>query len=116
MSYTNDWKEEMLEQQQSYFISISGRGPIVATLTSRNSFEYYEEPETCCCYDDSSENVEVLAPCDYKELQRLELENEQLKKAICLARDAAYSSSQDCPKCSFIDELLTVALKKDEKL
>lgn len=140
MSYTNDWKEEMLEQQQSYFILIDGREPIVAKLTNQNSFEYYDDYNTCCIYDDLSDNVEVLAPCNYddflflkrkveemaqlagnrgleikkvcEEKFELEQENEQLKGAIRLARDVAYSSSHDSPICSLIDTVLTKTLNE----
>ncbi|MCM1497329.1 MAG: hypothetical protein NC124_02575 [Clostridium sp.] len=52
----------------------------------------------------------------------LEQENEKLKekldiavKAMKLARDSAYSSSKDCPKCSFIEGLLTKAIKESEE-
>lgn len=44
----------------------------------------------------------------YEELQRL-------KKVIRTARDTAYSSMQDCPRCGFIDNLLTKALNESEK-
>lgn len=126
----------MLEQQQSYFILIDGRKRIVAKLTDRNSFEYYDDFNTCCVYDDLSDNVEVLAPCDYDELvffkrkaaemtgleikkvcdEKFELEqkNKRLNEVLFLARDSAYSSSPDCPKCSFIDDMLSKALKLED--
>jgi hypothetical protein len=44
----------------------------------------------------------------YEELQRL-------KEVIRTARDTAYSSMQDCPRCGFIDNLLTKALNESEK-
>lgn len=33
-------------------------------------------------------------------------------EAIRMARDAAYSTTQDCPKCAFIDDYLTKALNE----
>lgn len=41
-------------------------------------------------------------------------EIKQLKEVIRTARDTAYSSSQDCPRCGFIDDLLTKALNESE--
>lgn len=37
-------------------------------------------------------------------------------KAIKLARDTSYSSSQDCPKCTFIEKKLTEALAKIKEI
>lgn len=37
-------------------------------------------------------------------------------KALKLARDTAYSSTQDCQKCAFIDEILSEALAKIKEI
>ena len=50
------------------------------------------------------------------EKQALQEKLEIAVKALKLARDTAYSSTQDCPKCSFIDEKLSEALAKIKEL
>lgn len=54
----------------------------------------------------------------YKTEREIELEKklEIAVKAMELARDTAYSSTQDCPKCSFIDEKLSEALAKIKEI
>lgn len=56
-------------------------------------------------------------------IDELKAENKALQekleiavKAMKLARDTAYSSTQDCPKCSFIDEKLSEALAKIKEI
>ena len=52
-------------------------------------------------------------------LDKCEMLEKQLEiavKALELARDTAYSSTQDCPKCVFIDERLSEALAKIKEL
>jgi hypothetical protein len=39
-------------------------------------------------------------------------ECDRLKEAIRLARDIAYQSTQDCPRCGFIVDLLTKTLNE----
>lgn len=46
---------------------------------------------------------------EYKELGK---KLDKAIKAMRLVRDTAYSSTQDCPKCAFIDDLLTKALRE----
>lgn len=46
----------------------------------------------------------------------LEKKLEIVVKAMELARDTAYSSTQDCPKCAFIDEKLSEALAKIKEI
>lgn len=59
-----------------------------------------------------------LGKAGYKTEQEIELEKklEIAVKALKLARDTAYSSTQDCPKCAFIDERLSEALAKIKEL
>lgn len=45
-------------------------------------------------------------------VSNLQLEIKRLKEVIQLARDTAYSSTQDCSRCGFIDDLLTKALNE----
>ena len=54
----------------------------------------------------------------YKTEREIELKKklEIAIKAIKLARDTAYSSTQDCPKCSFIDEKLSEAIAKIKEI
>lgn len=54
----------------------------------------------------------------YKTEREIELEKklEIAVKAMKLAIDTAYSSTQDCPKCAFIDERLSEALAKIKEI
>lgn len=54
----------------------------------------------------------------YKTEREIELEKklEIAVKAMELARDTTYSSTQDCPKCAFIDERLSEALAKIKEI
>ena len=63
----------------------------------------------CSCYGDIiSEQTKTINRL--KELMEIAI------KAIKLARDTAYSSTQDCPKCSFIDEKLSEAIAKIKEI
>lgn len=42
-------------------------------------------------------------------------ECDRLREAIRLARDTAYQATQDCPRCGFIDDLLTKALNGESE-
>ena len=56
----------------------------------------------------------TLEKCQSIVAKDVELEN-KLKfavEAIIVARDTAYSATQDCPKCDYIDNYLTKALKQ----
>lgn len=45
----------------------------------------------------------------------LQAEINRLRKAIRLARDTAYQATQDCPRCGFIDDILTKALNGESE-
>lgn len=45
----------------------------------------------------------------------LQAEIDRLREAIRLARDTAYQSTQDCPRCGFIDDLLTKTLNEESE-
>lgn len=45
----------------------------------------------------------------------LEKEVDRLQKVIRLARDTAYQATQDCPRCGFIDNILTKALNGESE-
>lgn len=120
MSLTDEWKAERLRKEKDYFVKTSCNGKIYpAHLYDDNSFsfcgnrtEYFPVEGT---------DIEVLAPCDYEEradhidtMAKQGKKIERLKECIRTARDIAYSSTQDCPRCGFIDDLLTKALNESE--
>lgn len=39
----------------------------------------------------------------------------RLREAIRLARDTAYQATQDCPRCGFIDDILTKSLNGESE-
>lgn len=66
---------------------------------------------------DLCENCAFKNKCEkYKHCTELEKKLEIAVNAMKLARDTAYSSTQDCPKCAFIDERLSEALAKIKEL
>lgn len=120
MSLTDDWKAERLKKEKDYFVKTLSNGKIYpAHLYDDNSFsfcgnrtEYFPVEGT---------DIEVLSPCDYEEradyidaMAKQGKKIERLKEVIRTARDTAYSSVQDCPRCGFIDNLLTKALNESE--
>lgn len=64
-------------------------------------------------YDERADHIDTMAK-QGAEIERLKAEIKRLKEVIRTARDTAYSSSQDCPRCGFIDDLLTKALNESE--
>lgn len=48
-------------------------------------------------------------------IEEQQAEIDRLKEAIRLARDTAYQSTQDCPRCGFIDDLLTKTLNEESE-
>lgn len=50
--------------------------------------------------------------CLLDDLLNQQAEIDRLKEAIRLARDTAYQSTQDCPRCGFIVDLLTKTLNE----
>ena len=58
--------------------------------------------------------AKTLAKCQAIVSKNVELENKLnfAIEAITVARDTAYSATQDCPKCDYIDNYLTKALKQ----
>lgn len=94
-----------------------------------NHYQFSDEDENrilrCCedlsnCIKESDENVTQTDLRNIDDLQypprhdktayELQIENNRLREAIRLARDTAYQATQDCPRCGFIDDILTKAL------
>lgn len=48
-------------------------------------------------------------------IEEQQAEIDRLREAIRLARDTAYQSTQDCPLCGFIDDLLTKTLNEESE-
>lgn len=48
-------------------------------------------------------------------IEEQQAEIDRLREAIRLARDTAYQSTQDCPRCGFIDDLLTKTLNEENE-
>lgn len=48
-------------------------------------------------------------------IEEQQAEIDRLREAIRLARDTAYQSTQDCPRCGFIDDLLTKTLNEESE-
>lgn len=93
MSLTDDWRAEKLKINKSYFISILGNEPIVAKLTDKNSFEHYDDFNTCCVYDEDDTDIEVLAPCDYDHFVELTEKVKKVEKLLEECRDYVVNTS-----------------------
>lgn len=50
-----------------------------------------------------------------EKIEEQQAEIDRLREAIRLARDTAYQSTQDCPRCGFIDDLLTKTLNGESE-
>lgn len=50
-----------------------------------------------------------------EKIEEQQAEIDRLREAIRLARDTAYQSTQDCPRCGFIDDLLTKTLNEESE-
>lgn len=50
-----------------------------------------------------------------KTINKQQAEINRLREVIRLARDTAYQATQDCPRCGFIDDVLTKALKGESE-
>lgn len=48
-------------------------------------------------------------------IEEQQAEIDRLREAIRLTRDTAYQSTQDCPRCGFIDDLLTKTLNEESE-
>lgn len=60
---------------------------------------------------------EYLSDVDtyFTKIEEQQAEIDRLREAIRLARDTAYQSTQDCPLCGFIDDLLTKTLNEESE-
>lgn len=108
MSLTDDWKAGKLKT--GWYFTTTAKGEVCPNLWFDNEWNDFIGMVT-----------EVLAPCDYEEIaDHIDIiakqgkKIERLKEFIRAARDTAYSSVQDCPRCGFIDNLLTKALNESE--
>lgn len=86
MSLTDDWKTNKFKTGEIFFISVNKDKPEPATISMDGDFidmsGTYISPYT--------NEIEVLAPCDYEELQRLKEENDTLRnRCISLERQGA---------------------------
>lgn len=81
----------------------------------------YTERETeSRCILLASDCVELEEPdlirwCYLDDLLNQQAEIDRLREAIRLARDTAYQETQDCPRCGFIDDILTKALNGESE-
>lgn len=50
-----------------------------------------------------------------EKIEEQQAEIDRLREAIRLARDTAYQSTQNCPRCGFIDDLLTKTLNGESE-
>lgn len=85
---------------------------------SNNSPDYENDlvfpPKSADDLNEQRRESDVLVTAIEK-CEKLEQEVKQLREVIRLARDTAYQATQDCPRCSFIDEILTKALNEVTK-
>lgn len=138
MSLTDDWKAGKLKAGP-YYVKLSNGRVDVAKLSKFNRFYAicytFEVVEVIapCSYDHFVELTEKVKGLENKQLRQLlkeckeylsdvdtyftkieeqQAEIDRLREAIRLARDTAYQSTQDCPRCGFIDDLLTKTLNE----
>lgn len=48
-----------------------------------------------------------------RRVEQQQAEINRLREVIRLARDTAYQATQDCPRCGFIDDVLTKTLNSE---
>lgn len=141
MSLTDDWKAGKLKAGP-YYVKLSNGRVDVAKLSKFNRFYAicytFEVVEVIapCSYDHFVELTEKVKGLENKQLRQLpkeckeylsdvdtyftkieeqQAEIDRLREAIRLARDTAYQSTQDCPRCGFIDDLLTKTLNEESE-
>lgn len=76
---------------------------------SEIEIELKNTEQTCYSWQRLVESLE-------EQNNQLKAENDKLREAIRLARDTAYQETQDCPRCGFIDDLLTKALNGESEV
>lgn len=59
------------------------------------------------------ENAKNDIQTDLRKIDDMQAEINRLREVIRLARDTAYQATQDCPRCGFIDDVLTKTLNSE---
>lgn len=81
---TEKWKAGELNRGKEYWCKVEGEGVLLCYLTfSTNKFTRLSGYQSKCLPDDDI--LEILALCDYEELQSLKEENARLNKKLEIA-------------------------------